>query len=294
MPGDALGNLWRFDLSSGDPSKWAAGSVPVFSGGPPFTTTAVAGGPQVTTGGLRRVMVVFGTGQKIPFTATSQNQWLNSTQSLYGVWDWNMSSWNALNSVQFASLPAASTGLATGTIAPANLHAQTVTLDADGKTRDITGTAPCYKGTTSATCTTSSDFGWTYSLIGTDSQGAEQVVANPTYVNGKVVFNTQMPADNIPTSCTNNTDKGWTYNTDMATGLPTPGFFPQYYDTSTQTGNSTAGGVETDASGSSFLLNSADGTSWLVYQTVTNQHDTLQVIPPANGTARRLTWTQLR
>ena len=292
--GDALGNLWRFDLSSGDPSKWAAGSVPVFSGGQPITTTAVVGGPQDTTGGLRRVMVVFGTGQKIPFTATSQNQWLNSTQSLYGVWDWNMSSWNALNSVQFASLPAASTGLATGTIAAANLHAQTVTLDAVGKTRDITGTAPCYKGTTSATCTTSSDFGWTYSLIGTDSQGAEQVVANPTYVNGKVVFNTQMPADNIPTSCTNNTDKGWTYNTDMATGLPTPGFFPQYYDTSTQTGNATAGGVETDASGSSFLLNSADGTSWLVYQTVTNQHDTLQVIPPANGTAKRLTWTQLR
>jgi type IV pilus assembly protein PilY1 len=293
--GDALGNLWRFDLTSGDPSKWAVGSVPVFSAaGQPITTAAVVGGPQDSTGGLRRVMVVFGTGRKTPFTATSPNQWLSNTQNLYGVWDWDMSAWNALASVQFASLAASATGLGTGSIAPANLHAQTVTLDADGKTRDITGAPPCYKGTTSASCTSSSDFGWTYSLIGSDSQGTEQVVANPTFVNGKVVFNTQMPADNIPTSCTNNTDKGWTYNTDMATGLPTPGFFPQYYDTSTQTGNAAAGGVETDASGSSFLLNSADGTSWLVYQTVTNQHDTLQVSPPANGTSRRLTWTQLR
>src|SRR6185437_1035335 len=68
--GDLKGNLWRFDLTDPDPTKWVAGSQPLFSTpGQPITTVPVVGGV-VTAGGFRRVMVAFGTGQRIPTSGT--------------------------------------------------------------------------------------------------------------------------------------------------------------------------------------------------------------------------------
>ncbi len=285
--GDLLGNLWRFDLTSSDPTKWAAGSTPVFSSpGQPITTVPIVGGV-VTTGGYKRAMIAFGTGQRFPMTATNPITYLSSAQTLYGVWDWNMSAWNALGSVQFATLASGATGLS-GAIQPANLQAQKVTLAADGKTRDIAATNVCFQGASDCGSGKNVQFGWSDALIGSSSQGSEQIVSDPTFLNGVIQWNSIEPADNIPTSCTTNTDKGWTYAVSLAAGAPVPNFFQQYRD------DAQAGGVETDASGTSFLLNAANGTSWLVYQTVTNQHETMQVNLPTNNTAKRLTWIQLR
>ncbi len=66
-----------------------------------------------------------------------------------------------------------------------------------------------------------------------------------------------------------------------------PNFFIQYADTQ-------AAGVETDATGTSFPVTAANGTTWLIYQTVTNQPQAMQVNLGANTTGRRLTWVQLR
>lgn len=280
--GDMKGNLWRFDLTNASAKSWAASSQALFkSAGQPITTIPIVGGV-VTAGGFRRVMVAFGTGQRTPVSGTSPITYLGNTQTLYGVWDWDMSGWNALpSSLQFA------TGTASAPIAPGNLQAQDVELSADGKlTRDINAATVCFQG--ASDCATNDKFGWSVALLGTSSQGAEQIVSNPTFLNGTIQWNSVLPADNKPTECTTNTDKGWTYDVTLAAGAAVPGFFQQYHD------DQEAAGVETDASGTSFLLNAANGSSWLVYQTVTNAHETMQVNLPANNSAKRLTWIQLR
>jgi hypothetical protein len=108
--------------------------------------------------------------------------------------------------------------------------------------------------------------------------------------------NSTTPADNVPTSCSVNTDTGFTYAVSMMSGGALPNFFPQYHDTLIPSGSTTSGiaGVQTDATGTSFPIQTASGNTWLVYQTVLNQHKTTQVNPPANVKAKRLTWIELR
>jgi type IV pilus assembly protein PilY1 len=114
--GDLLGNVWRFDLTDTDPTKWKVTSSPVFStGGQPITTKLVlAVLPPATALGPQRLMVDFGTGQKIPPTTTTPVSFANGTQTLYGIWDWNMGSWNALSGQKYASLTGTQSIVASG------------------------------------------------------------------------------------------------------------------------------------------------------------------------------------
>lgn len=92
--GDLNGNLWRFDLSSTLPANWQV----AYSGTPLFVALNSAGTrqpiiapPEVithTVGDVQGRMVVFGTGKFLePSDATS-----TSTQTIYGVWDRDNSS----------------------------------------------------------------------------------------------------------------------------------------------------------------------------------------------------------
>jgi type IV pilus assembly protein PilY1 len=91
--GDLKGNLWKFDVSDVDASKWNV----AFSGSPLFSTSVSGAGNQPITvmpdiiahpnGGA---VVVFGTGKLFESTDTSTDASKNvnlATQSLYGIWD---------------------------------------------------------------------------------------------------------------------------------------------------------------------------------------------------------------
>jgi type IV pilus assembly protein PilY1 len=102
--GDLLGNMWKFDVSSSDKTKWkvaygtTATPAPLYTACNDATTTASCdasrqaitnlpqvdnvGSTQTSTGG---VMVYFGTGK---YFEDSDNLVTNTkTQSFYGIWD---------------------------------------------------------------------------------------------------------------------------------------------------------------------------------------------------------------
>jgi type IV pilus assembly protein PilY1 len=89
--GDLLGNLWKFDLSDADSTKWKAtlGSgatassldgTPLFAAG---ATQPITAAPVVVDHPRGGYMVVFGTGRL--FASGDENS--TAEQSLYGVWD---------------------------------------------------------------------------------------------------------------------------------------------------------------------------------------------------------------
>ncbi|HEY1898540.1 MAG TPA: PilC/PilY family type IV pilus protein [Steroidobacteraceae bacterium] len=283
--GDLMGNLWRFDLTAAAETSWAVSPGPLFTtpAGQPITT-AVTVSSGTTPAGGNTVMLAFGTGMRTQFTNAAPVAYQSTTQSLYGVWDWNMSSWNAKSGTpQYASLSATATGLTAPnyTLAQANLQKQTFTLNADGVTRDINNPiAICWAG---STCTTGAQYGWYLNLIGAE----EQIVFNPQLLEGVFTVNSVVPANNQVLSCTTNTDTGFTYAISVLTGAAVPNFFVSYHDAA-------AAGTETNAVGTSFPVTSATGSLWLVSQTVTNQPLLTQVNPGANGKGRRITWVQLR
>jgi type IV pilus assembly protein PilY1 len=92
--GDYQGNLWKFDLSSGNPSDWkvetedpndGSGNTPA----PLFTATNGSNQPQPITAAARAAThpfggsyVVFGTGKFFEYT----DQTNSDVQSIYGIW----------------------------------------------------------------------------------------------------------------------------------------------------------------------------------------------------------------
>jgi type IV pilus assembly protein PilY1 len=287
--GDLNGNVWRFDLTSNNASNWAASTAPLFTAaGQPITTQLVVA--DVTTiQSLPQVMVAFGTGQKKPLTTTSDVTYASGTQNIYAFWDWNLTTWNGNSGAKYASLTAANTGLGSPyTLTPASLTLQGVTVAANND-RDINAAVNiCWRGT--STCgggaAGNNKFGWYIALPG----NAEQIIYNPELISQAFVVNSIVPAGNSAFTCTTATDTGYTYAISMITGGAISSFFPQYTDTN-------AAGVQTNATGSSFVAGGTNGgttTEWLVYQTVSGTPQTTQINPPNNISGSRLTWVELR
>jgi len=269
--GDLQGNVWRFDLTSTSESSWtvtkntAGTPTPLFTtpAGQPITTRLlVALQPQGT--GYSRLMVEFGTGQKFPITNTTGIAYCGTeattmsscsgTQYLYGIWDWNMASWNALGSTQLASIAGPNPIISQGT--GANLVTQTLTYNSTTQFLDGSSNPICWAGST--TCSgsgTNVDFGWEIALPGTN----EQVVFSPVLYQNSFVVNTTIPANNSPTSCLVSTDGGNTIAVSVASGGVVPGFFKNTTDTN-------ATGSQTYGTGTPFMLQ-AGGQSFLLTQT---------------------------
>lgn len=290
--GDLQGNLWRFDLTSSDPTKWAVSSGPLFAAGSgqPITSQVVVAAVPVA-GASPRVMVAFGTGQRTQFTNTTQAVYASGQQALYGVWDWNMTNWNTLNPAQaYAALTAAQTGLSSSpyTLASSNLAQQTFTCTSGSTiTCDGTNVTICWQGST-ACSSGNTQFGWYANLVATATNyGSEQIIYNPAFYNGTFVVDSTLPATNNAFSCTTNLDRGLTYVISLATGGVLSSVFPKYTDANLT-------GVETDATGTPSVVTTTEGTTSLVYQTVGGTPGTTQISPPANMKATRLTWIQLR
>jgi type IV pilus assembly protein PilY1 len=250
--GDLLGNVWRFDLTSTSESSWGT-----TSGSPLFSTSVVASGQPITskllvaiqpqTTGLPRLMVEFGTGRKFPLTNTSPVSYAPGTQYLYGIWDWNMASWNGLSTTKLASLTAPQT------IAATNLTTQTLTLQASG-ILDGSSNTICWAGSTACT-SGNTQFGFSIALPGAN----EQVVYSPLLFQNAFLVNTTIPAVNSPTSCLITQDGGNTIAISVASGGAIPGFFKNTTDTN-------ASGTSTGGTGTPFMLQ-AGGQSYMLTQT---------------------------
>jgi type IV pilus assembly protein PilY1 len=332
--GDLLGNVWRFDLTSTTPSAWQATSTPVFSTGPNLTaaganaTTPASNQPITTkvsvismsgTGSANpRVLIEFGTGQQLPLTNSSGATYTLGTQALYGIWDWNMSAWNAMPSNQkYATL--ASHGAVAGYT---TLQQQSIltTVAAPG-TAAAAGTGTDYRTVTSApVCyadiTGCSQFGWYMTLASgnvsndpavpdsIDSTYAtnplvyEQVIFSPVVEAGAFLVNTTIPPSSAPTMCFSSQASGWTMALNPATGGSfTNAFFGDANGNFLTTGIGTSAvavsGVALGGTGSPSLVQS--GTqSYVITQTVSGVGALIRNFPQGNTQGKRLTWIQKR
>jgi type IV pilus assembly protein PilY1 len=306
--GDLKGNVWRFDLTSDVPANWAAASSPLFTAqsGQPITTQVlvisaiVAGGPHL--------LIEFGTGQLTQITNLGPEQFAGATQSLYGVWDWNMSAWNALAPAQaYSSLqttPTNTTGLSSPyTLTSSNLQAQTLTPVPATGVVDGTNVAVCWQGSTATCSSPNTQFGWFANLPGGAPNAvpgaAEQIVFNPVYFQGGILVNSTVPAANVATSCSNNQDIDFTYVLNVVNGGVFPNTFPiDPLNGSTLTDPSGAG-VETNASGSVSIVTGANSGAKrpktnLVYSKKDGGKGSIWINIPSNTQAKRLTWIEKR
>jgi type IV pilus assembly protein PilY1 len=308
--GDLQGNVWRFDLTSATESSWALSPGPLFKtpAGQPITTALVAASGAANSGMQQQLMILFGTGQKTALTNTTPATYSAGAQSMYGVWDWNMTAWNARGSARYASLAASATGLATTNyyLAAANLQPQTVTVNATTQNRDITSNASvCWASL--ASCASTKQFGWSLNLPGSQ----EQIVFNPELVAQALTVNSLVPATYSRTACTSLADTGFTYVVSAMSG----GAFNQVFLPPNQAANSAVNtnprytdtaaiAMQTNATGSSFITLNSSGTRYLVYETDQTQgsgaggnniaNGSLGLNLPPNTTGRRLSWVERR
>ena len=292
--GDLQGKVWRFDVTSTDAGTWAVNSNPLFatSGGQPITSQLLVVST-LAPGTLPRLMVEFGTGQRTQLTNTAAEIFATGSQSLYGVWDWNLSGWNALSpAVPYQSLAAtnAATGLTSPyLVQPSNLQSQTFTINATVNTRDGTNNTVCWQGST--VCGASNNkYGWYVNLPG----GQEQIIFNPVFYQGAFIVNSAIPANNSPTSCAIALDTGYTYAVSVANGGVFTNAFPTYEYNNLPVVDPIEAGIQTDATGSPYIVTTVEGTTNLVYQTVSGNPGAQQANIPPNTSAKRLTWIERR
>jgi type IV pilus assembly protein PilY1 len=315
--GDLNGNVWRFDLTSNDPSLWgitnAAGlsvNAPSPGGGaaaPLFTTQS---GQPITSqllvissvlSGSPRLLIEFGTGSRTQITNLGPETFASGTQALYGVWDWNLSNWNALQpGSAYLSLPGPYTLSAT------NLQLQTLTANASTVVNgapptvvDGTNIPVCWQGSTTACGSSNTEFGWYVNLIGGNPSipgAAEQVIFNPVFFQGAFVVNSIVPANNLATTCTNNQDLGYTYAINVANGGVFTNTFPTFTMNGTVVTDSKEAGVETNATGSVYIVSNPGSklTSNIIYQTLSGTPGSQQINIPSNTKAKRITWIEKR
>src|SRR5262249_28586205 len=219
-----------FDLTSNSPANWAVTPGPLFTapGGQPITTSLAIAGGSPTPGAAPLVMVLFGTGQRTPISTGNPATYAGGTQSLYGVWDWNMNSWNAQSSARHAILTSTSAvGLASPnyTVGQSNLTQQIVTVNATTQDREMATTATiCWAGSSTCTNGGNNKYGWFINLPGVQ----EQVVYSPELVAQALTVNSVVPAPNNPVSCQQTSDTGFTYVVSALpggafnTGVPPP------------------------------------------------------------------------
>jgi type IV pilus assembly protein PilY1 len=298
--GDLMGNVWRFDLTNSDPTQWAASAAPLFStpAGQPITSQLLVIANSAAPG-PSRLMIEFGTGQRTQITNAAPESFVSGTQAIYAVWDWNMTAWNSMGSAQYASLAAtnAATGLSSpftikvsSTAPTATLQQQTFTVStASTSVNDGTNLQVCWQGSTSCG-SGNTQFGWYANLPGAQ----EQVIFNPVFFNGAFIVNSTLPANNIATTCTINQDTGFTYAVSVANGGVITNAFPNYTKNGLLITDPNAAGVQTNATGSVYVVGTSMGTTNIVYQTVSGIPGAQKINVPNNTKAKRLTWIERR
>jgi type IV pilus assembly protein PilY1 len=291
--GDLTGHVWRFDLTSSNPSNWGVTSPAVFTdpSGHPITTKVVAGAT-LPTSGSPRVILNFGTGRKIPQTISAAPVYATGTQTVYGIWDWNMSGWNAMSSDKYAYLTSGPSS-----IGLSNLEQQTLSASSVSGVYDDTSNTVCWGD--GSTCSSNPQYGWYLTLPGTK----EQLLFNPLLYQGTLYFNTTIPPNNSPLNCNPSVETGNTYAVSGTTGGVVPGLFPDFAAT-----DANAAGESTDPSGSPFVVLAGGGAFVLTQSTASMNNESTPTSGPFTctgmvcetpvnyhgETGQRLTWIEKR
>lgn len=322
--GDLQGNVWRFDVTSTDPTKWAVtGSSPLFKtpSGAPITaglTVSVLrkfilqnGGISVDTSTPARVVVNFGTGQQIPQSLTASAQYPSGSQYMFGVWDWNFNAaktasqpgWNNISNVPVVALDP---NRGPGVIQLTNLQMHTVST--------VTQSAPATSYRTvsqepvcwvvyetldaSSTCANpGTKYGWYWALPAT----LEQIIFNPVISpDGELVVNTYIPVQDSPLSCqASGTSTGFSMAVAPGTGSAdfggTGSTVQSYY---TVNGNLQADGLQLNGTGIPTFLSSGQkadhNTEYLITQSSGGAAPPVPVNRHTVVAGKRLNWVQRR
>jgi type IV pilus assembly protein PilY1 len=308
--GDLLGNVWKFDVTSNDPTKWAVTtSSPLFSAGSSqpittkitvstlktITTVSNASGLAISNG-PERVILNFGTGRQIPQTLTVAAQYQTTSQYLYGIWDWDMGSgsvagsWNKISPNQ-QGIGLTGSAKPTTTTTTANLRSQTLTehlVTATGTTSTgyatLTTNTVCWNG--SSTCSSGNNqMGWYTLLPGT----SEQIIYDPfiSNIDGTLNVNTYIPSTSTVLSCSQNGPWGFSLIMDASTGAGLSLF-------NTGTGSNKADGLQNNASGTSSVVIAPNGTPFLVSHTSSGNVVGNQINDYSIVTGTRMYWIQKR
>ena len=329
--GDLQGNVWRFDLTSTNPGAWAVTSTRVFStpanltAGGANATTPASNQPITTkvsvisvsgTGSPNpRVIIEFATGQQTPMTNSSGATYTNGVQSLYGVWDWNMTAWNAMSTVQQYAKLSTHAAISGDTLLQQQTITSTSTATAAGTGSDyrtVSSFPVCYADITACT-----QFGWYLNLVSGNADGDdpatpqtgvakyatnplvyEQVIFSPVVEAGAFIVNTTIPPSTAPTMCFSSAASGWTMALNPATGGAfTSAFFGDtngnFLTTVVNGAPVPVSGVALGGTGSPSMVQS--GTqSYVITQTVSGQGALIRNFPQGNTQGKRLTWIQKR
>lgn len=325
--GDLQGNVWRFDLTSSNPADWrvtdfsnpsavpgtlSANPSPLFTAknsagtGQPITTRIVA--TETFTGGAQRVILGFATGQASPLTNSSAVTFASGTQTVYGLWDWNLNNWNTgSTTVGGVVIPAAHLQLATLASAPSTQPIpRSLLSDTSGllvqttTTRGLQLNTVCWQG--SSVCATNNQYGWLFDLPDTAASGGittgnEQVIYNPTFSAGELVLNTTTQAVSTLAQCTPILPTGWTMAFNIESGGGATNNTGQIVNVLGSTSISATlysqVGIKLNGVGSPFIV-SVGSQPNIVTQTNSGTPSIKKFNPQGGVNVKRISWEQLR
>jgi type IV pilus assembly protein PilY1 len=298
--GDLCGNVWRFDLTSPTPASWTT-PIKIFTTatGQPITTQVqvdlAAGTP------FRRVLIEFGTGRQVPMTNTAAATYSQSQQAIYGIWDWNMGTWNANSNVKFASLSSGPSNLSGIT----NLTAQTAAIASVGGVdfRTVNSVAVPWAGTTGGT-----SYGWYLNLSSglpnpsdvnaltssTTPQIFEQVIFSPNLADNTLTINTTIPPSTSLATCSSTLPGGFTLAINPSTGGGfTNSVFGDANHNYTTINGQVVFGEALSGTGTPSLV-TYGGSTYLVSQNVSGTGFIVPVNLQGSTSGSRLTWIEKR
>ena len=297
--GDLLGNVWRFDVTSSNSSSWVVskygntGATPLINVGKPITTKPLV--VLYDNSPNTRAIVSFGTGQYTPIGNTTPASYVSGAQSMYGVWDYDMTAWNTAAAHDYL------TAVAPQTINTTNLQTQTIVstgTDLVGLTNNSVTWCPNSSATNFCNAT-SKAMGWTVNLSPLDSTLTNsQVVYNPFFAGGAIVNNVATPPSGNVKTCNANLPQGWTVGFNPLTG----GAFSNAFiaDSSGNFISTTIAGVvyvtmgaKTGAVGIGSEVRTVNKTA-IVSGGTSGTGTGVNIYPNASISGKRLTWRELR
>lgn len=327
--GDLFGNVWRFNLTSTNPLDWHVSTYGKSTPTPLFTASNASPYPQsITTkvqivsipSGLsqgqpqNRLLVLFGTGKLLEPQDGTANTTAQGVQSLYGIWDWDMGSWdNGYTTTNNVTVPADSIKYAylspTVAISRTNLEPQTITNEQFST--NSSGIQVGLRTTSQNTVqwadltyngTAGTQYGWYLDLVSPvyNNQG-EMVVYNPDVQSGVFVVNTTILGQQGLT-CGYNDNGGWTMALDPRDGamLEFNAFainnitdYNGSFDAATLESPNVYSGVTVGAVGSPAYI-TWDGKTYMVVSTSAGQTKLIQTGLGVKESSMRINWRELR
>ncbi len=306
--GDLLGNVWRFDVTSSNSADWGVSKYGQPSPTPLFAAKNGSGGVQpittriavsaVQTGGARRVMLGFGTGRSVPFTGTTSTTYAPTGQTVYGVWDWDMTAWNnGTTTASQVAIPASPSDFAALAVEPAPYRtfdrsdlSATSLSSSTANTRELAISKVCWLGST-ACATGNTQYGWRFDLPTT----GEQLIYNPIFTDGVLTLNTSIPPAGTVGQCTPALPTGWTMAFKMDSGGgATQNIFPDSSGSLTVSeGKKSIVGIKQNAVGTPYVV-TVGSNRFIINQTIGGDPKVKRINPQGGVTVKRMSLEQLR